>query len=87
MGEAGYDLRKVAGPVPVRGDPAGLSVGDTVSVAGRYDPTTREVVELEREVHHLRWLKEWLGGLGALLTGAVLLRGVSWRRGGLHLRG
>jgi len=87
VGEAGYALRKVFGPVPVRGDPGGLAAGDTVSVAGRYDPATGEVVELEREVHRLRWLKEWLGGLGVLITGAVILRGVTWGEGGLALRG
>ena len=63
----GYAVFKATGPIPIQGDTAGLEVGDTVSVLGRFDPESSRILELTREVHTRRPLKKALSGLGLVL--------------------
>lgn len=86
----GYALYKGWGPVPVvygEGPPAQAPrVGDTVSVVGRFDEARVVVVEVERQVHRLRKLKEVLGFVGLGLAGVVGLVGYRVTRQGLAAR-
>lgn len=78
--DEGYVIRKVGEPVPVAGDPAGLSPGDRVSVVGHYDEARSVVVEVERLVHRLRRVKEILSVAG-LLAVLIMLPAVYTLRG------
>ena len=64
----GYTVEKYNRQVPVLGDPALSSAGDTVSVIGHFDAGQEAVIQEELEIHHLRKIKAGLGGLGVLLT-------------------
>lgn len=92
-----WEVARVEGPdryliakgqtVPVRGDTAGLAVGDTVSLVGRFDADERAVIAEILEVHRWRGAKEALGWLGiglALLAAPLAFR---WRDGRLVQRG
>ncbi len=85
--ERGYELYKITGPIPVDGDPQGLQVGDTVSLVTRFDADRQVVVEVRRDVHHLRTAKVGLGMLGVLLSFLVIVRGFRWAGGGVVPRG
>ncbi|MFZ5480094.1 MAG: hypothetical protein ACOZNI_25235 [Myxococcota bacterium] len=64
VGAGRYEISKNVKDVPIAGDPAGLEVGDTVSVVGRFRASDLAVVEEVRELHVLRRWKEGLGVLG-----------------------
>jgi exonuclease III len=86
VGEGGYTVRKVSGPVPVVGPSEALVVGDRVSVVGTYDPEGQQVIELQREVHRWRWLKELLSVVGLLAVAVMIPLVYTWR-GGVVSRG
>lgn len=62
-----YTVFKVTGPIPIVGDPMGLSVGDTVSIRGVFRKDHSAVVEVHRTLHTRRPLKKALSGAGLLL--------------------
>jgi hypothetical protein len=81
-----YEISKVHAGVPIAGDPAGLEVGDYVSVAGRYRAEDGRVVETERHAHPWRVWKHVLGVLGTVLALAFLPLGFRVRDGELEER-
>ncbi len=85
--DAGYELYKITGPIPVDGPPEGLEVGDTVSLVTTFDADREVVVEVSREVHHLRQVKVGLGVLGLLFSVVLLGVGFRWSRAGVTPRG
>jgi hypothetical protein len=62
-----YTVFKVTGPIPIAGDPAGLTVGDTVSIRGVFRKEQKAIVETHRTLHSRRPLKKALSGTGLLL--------------------
>ncbi len=64
---ASYSVFKVTGPIPIEGDPTGLSVGDTVSIRGVFRKEHQAIVESSRTLHSRRPLKKALSGAGLLL--------------------
>lgn len=83
LGSSSYDLAKVDRVVTVVGDGAGLETGDTVSVQGRCDASSGNIVEHYREVHHHRRYKAALGALGLLLFCLYVPLRFRWRDGRL----
>ncbi len=79
----GYELTKIVGPLPVRAEPGDLAVGQTVSLVTTFDAEALELVEVERQVHHLRTAKVVLGLIGLVLTGLLVLLGFRWRDRGV----
>jgi hypothetical protein len=75
-----YRISKQVRDLPVAGDTAGLTVGDTVSVVARFDGTARVAREERREVHRLRRWKEALGLLGVVVGGALAPMAFRWDR-------
>ena len=82
-----YEVFKVTGPIPIVGNPEGLALGDSVSIRGRFSKDARAVVEVDRTVHHRRFWKKMLAGLGLLLCGIGLFFCVRIRGRRLRLRG
>ncbi len=82
-----YEVFKVTGPIPIVGNPEGLALGDSVSIRGHFSKDARAVVEVERAVHHQRFWKKMLAGLGLLLCGLGALLCVRIRGRRLRLRG
>jgi hypothetical protein len=90
-----YTVEAVAGPrsvvigkvvtgIPVYlPAPLSLAPGDTISVAGTFDPTGPRVVVTEVELHPYRTVKEALGVVGLLIGLLLLPAGFVWR--GDHL--
>jgi hypothetical protein len=70
----GYALYKTAGPVPVVGDSAGVEVGDTISLEGTFRAEDLSVIEVSRQVHHLRKFKKALSGLGLICVLVIVVR-------------
>jgi len=87
LGEGSYVIRKISDPVPVVGEPTGLSVGDRVSVTGRYDPERQVIVEEVRMLHRWRRLKEALSIAGLLGVMVMLPFAYTWRDGAVVERG
>lgn len=85
--EDGYELFKITGPIPVRGDPTGLALGDTISAVTTFDSDRQDLVQVRREVHHLRQVKVALGVIGLVLSGVLVGVGFRWRDGGVVARG
>ena len=79
----GYALYKTAGPVPVIGDPVGVEVGDTISLEGTFRASDLTVVEVRRQVHHLRKYKKWLSGLGLIIVAIFVFR--DWKLESLEI--
>lgn len=66
-----YEISKVVTGIPILGPAADLSVGDTVSILGRFDASLPAVREEMREHHVLRKYKEALGILGFVMVAAA----------------
>jgi hypothetical protein len=63
-----YAVSRVLRDVPVQGPTAGLALGQTVSVVGRFEAQGPVVVEELRRAHPWRAAKTALGALGAALA-------------------
>jgi hypothetical protein len=81
-----YLISRTERGVPVLGPTAGLAPGQTVSVVARFDAGARALVELRREVHHLRRAKYALGIAGMLLFLGYAAWQFRWQAGRLALR-
>tara|TARA_B110000037_G_C17014652_1_gene462744 strand:- start:265 stop:723 length:459 start_codon:yes stop_codon:yes gene_type:complete len=79
----GYALYKTAGPVPVFGDPSGIAVGDTISLEGTFRASDLTVIEVSRQVHHLRKYKKGLSALGLIVVFLLMIR--DWKLEGLEV--
>lgn len=77
-------IGKVATGIPVTlPAPLSLAPGDTISVAGTFDPSGPRVVATEVEQHPYRKVKEALGVVGLLIGLLLLPAGFVWRGGHL----
>lgn len=87
VAEEHYEVSRVARDLVIQGDPAGLEVGDVVSVQGTFRAEDGGVVETRRVPHPHRWAKQALSLIGLLLGLALLPKGFAWRDGALVDRG
>lgn len=67
-GASRYEIGGMVWGVPVEGASSGLSVGDRISVRGRFRGSDQVVVEEERLLHRLWYWKQGLGILGVILA-------------------
>ena len=87
VAEDGFTVSKVARNVRVVAEPAGLEVGDTVSVSGTFRAADGAVVATSVQTHGLRRHKKALGLLALVLALTWAPRCFAWRGGHLVLRG
>lgn len=87
VAEDGFTVAKVARDVRIVADPEGVTVGDTVSVAGTFRAADGAVVASTVQHHRLRPHKKALGILGLVLALLWAPRVFAWRSGRVVLRG
>lgn len=83
----GFVIRKVTNEHRVTGDPAGLELGETVSVIARFDASDDSLTQTWRESHPWREEKVVLGLVGLAMALGFAVYGVRWRDGFLVSRG
>ena len=82
-----YSVSKTVGGVPVVGDSSGLSVGDTVTVMGRFRASDAAVLAHERVDHPWRKAKGVLSMLALVLAAVFAPRFFGWSNGRVVIRG
>lgn len=82
-----YRVSRVVKDVVVEGPSEGLERGQVITVVGHFRARDSVVVQVRREIHHLRPYKMGLSLVGLLLAMVAAPWRFTWRDGYLRVRG